>query len=74
MKAQLKAVPHTQLRNHNVIEVTYNGQLLCTITGDDGPGIRIISKYVDDSSMAFTKLPAVLPGVLQLTFPDVGNN
>jgi hypothetical protein len=41
--------------NASAVEVLYAGQLLATIAGDDGPGVRIFSKHplsVDQESEA----------------------
>jgi len=69
MKTKIKAVPHTQLPGENVVEVTYNGRLLCTIVGADGPGIRIISRYVGEvTDLALSGPRTALPNVLEVTF------
>jgi hypothetical protein len=46
MKAQLKLAPHSELPGEQVVEVHFAGQLVCTVTGADGPGVRIISKHL----------------------------
>jgi hypothetical protein len=62
MKAQLRVLPHSELPGERVVEVHFAGQLVCTVVGADGPGVRIISKYrpqidVMDAFMAATIWP-----------------
>ena len=45
MKAILREAPHSVFPSQTVIEVWYNGEFIATITGADGPGVRIISKH-----------------------------
>ena len=45
MKAQLRLDPHCFLTGQTVIEVWYDGQMVGTIYGADGPGVRFISKH-----------------------------
>lgn len=70
MKAELRIAPHTVL-NASVIEVWYGGKLVCTVTGADGPGIRIISKHVVGGKPSVkveeTKWQ-VSPGVVEVMF------
>ena len=47
MKAQLVAKPHSQVPGAQVFEVWWNARLVCTLAGLDGPGVRVISKYVN---------------------------
>lgn len=62
MKAELHPKPHSQIPGAIVIEVWHGGELIGTVTGADGPGIRI--------SMA--EVIAMLPllGILLHPFPD----
>jgi hypothetical protein len=46
MKAELRLRPHTGLSDARVIEVWYGGQFIATVTGADGPGVRVISKHL----------------------------
>lgn len=50
MKAKLYADPHAVLRGETAIEVHHDGKLLCVVYGSDGPGIRIVSKYIKAGS------------------------
>jgi hypothetical protein len=45
VKAELRLHAHTVLPDTNVVEVWFAGSLIATVTGADGPGVRIISKY-----------------------------
>jgi hypothetical protein len=48
MKSELRLKPHKQLPNQNVIEIWYDGEFIGTVVGNDGPGVRVISKYEYD--------------------------
>lgn len=45
MKTELRPVPHSTISGAIVLEVWHDGQFIATITGDDGPGVRVISKH-----------------------------
>lgn len=45
MKSELKLAPHTRLPGAQVIEVWFGGKLIATVTGADGPGVRVLSKH-----------------------------
>lgn len=45
MKTKLEMGIHSILPGQNVIEIWYGNQMIGTVTGADGPGVRIISKY-----------------------------
>jgi hypothetical protein len=49
MKTVLKMDPHRILSDVQVVEIWHNNQLLGTVVGADGPGVRIISKYLRNS-------------------------
>jgi len=69
LKAELRLKPHSVLPGANVIEVVWNGRLVCTIAGADGPGIRVISKYTPDTgSMSIEPPRAGIPGVVEIRF------
>jgi hypothetical protein len=53
MKTELRLAAHLQTPGANVIEIWYGDRLIATVTGADGPGVRIISKH---------RLIAVTPG------------
>lgn len=44
-KTELRIAPHEVMPGHMVIEAWYDGRLVCTVTGRDGPGLRVISKH-----------------------------
>ncbi len=45
MKTELRAVPHTTRPGVTVFEVWHDGQFIASITGADGPGVRVFSKH-----------------------------
>lgn len=45
MKAELKMKPHTILQGEYVFEVWWGNQMVATVAGADGPGVRVISKH-----------------------------
>lgn len=45
MKAELRARPHSTRPGHLTFEVWYDGKLIGSVYGADGPGIRFISKH-----------------------------
>jgi hypothetical protein len=52
MKTQLRLVPHLVLPDTQVVELWHDGTLIGTVVGADGPGVRIISKYLRNSGDA----------------------
>ena len=75
MKARLELKPHSVLPGQQVVEVTWNGRLVCTVVGADGPGVRLISKYTPDTgSMVFEAPQPGVPGAIEIRFelPPVG--
>jgi hypothetical protein len=45
MKTELRLAPHSGLPGQSVIELWHDGQFIGTVTGADGPGIRIVSSF-----------------------------
>jgi len=45
MKTELRAVPHSITPGVTIFEVWHAGQFIATVTGADGPGVRVISKH-----------------------------
>ena len=45
MKTELRLAPHSQIHGANVVKLWHDGKLIGTVTGADGPGCRVISKY-----------------------------
>lgn len=45
MKTELRQRPHNLVPGAQVFEIWYGGALIGQVTGADGPGVRIISKY-----------------------------
>ena len=43
MKTILRPRPHTLIKGATVVELWHDGQLIGTIGGADGPGVRIIT-------------------------------
>jgi len=62
-KAQLFPKPHSQIPGAIVVEVWHGGQLIGTVTGADGPGIRFQSIYPLGAlgRMASIEVTATLP-------------
>lgn len=48
MKTELKLVDHGLLPGQKVIELWFAGQFIGTVSGADGPGVRIFTKYKMD--------------------------
>lgn len=46
MKAELRIAHHAILPEEDVVEVWYAGKFIATVTGWDGPGVRIISRHM----------------------------
>jgi len=44
MKTELRLTPHSILPGRTVIELWYNGHLIGTIAGANGPGVRVVTK------------------------------
>jgi hypothetical protein len=47
-KSELKLEPHSILLDTQIIEVFHEGNLIATVYGADGPGVRVVSKYPMD--------------------------
>lgn len=45
MKTELRVAAHTVLMGEAVIEVWHDGVFIGQVTGRDGPGLRVMSKY-----------------------------
>ena len=45
MKTELRARPHSVLPGHTVVEVWWKDQFIGEVTGADGPGVRVLSKF-----------------------------
>jgi hypothetical protein len=45
VKTELRVQPHNVLPGHLVVEVWYDGRLIATVTGADGPGVLVISNH-----------------------------
>lgn len=59
MRSQLKLVPHMLAPEQAVIEIWYDGQFIGEVTGDDGPGVRVISKHHADVQLSEDSAPYV---------------
>lgn len=49
MKTELRLVPHVVLPDEQVIELWHNNVLIGLVAGADGPGVRVISRYLRNS-------------------------
>jgi hypothetical protein len=45
MKSKLECVPHALISEDNAVEIWYGGEMVATVYGADGPGVRVISKH-----------------------------
>jgi hypothetical protein len=45
LKSELRIRPHTKIPGALVVEVWYNGQYIAQVCGQDGPGVRILTKH-----------------------------
>lgn len=65
-KSELRLQAHSVLDDANVIEVFWRGRLVCTVTGGDTPGVRVISKH--KASMTMEEPGDLRPGVVTVGF------
>ena len=45
MKSEIRVRQHEVYPSQSVVEVWFNGEFIATVTGADGPGVRVISKH-----------------------------
>jgi hypothetical protein len=45
MKTELHSKPHSMVPSQTVVEAWHDGKLLATITGMEGPGVKIVTKH-----------------------------
>lgn len=45
MKSELRVKAHSVLPGAQMVEVWYGGEMVATVTGADGPGVRVVLKY-----------------------------
>lgn len=45
MKSELRLARHTVLPGQQVVEIWHDGEFIGQVTGADGPGVRVLSKY-----------------------------
>lgn len=63
---ELRMEPHSIRPGEFVFELWHAGRLIGTVTGrEDGPGVRIISKFLTNSGEAI-HIDAVFPPVLHV--------
>jgi hypothetical protein len=61
MKTEIRVVPHHMVPGANVIELWYDGEFVGEITGADGRGVRVISKYLrPDEACGSRYIPSAL--------------
>jgi len=63
VKSKLELNPHLEIDGEYVIEVTYNGQLIATVCGMDGPGVRVISRHPMSTNFRQYAIP---PNVMEV--------
>jgi len=51
MKSELKIAKHSVIAGANIIEIWFDGKFVGQVTGADGPGIRVLSKYSLDAKV-----------------------
>lgn len=68
MKAKLVLREHLVLPGENVIEVWYQGDMIATIAGADGAGIRVISRHLVDKDVPIRAYNAA-DGISIITVP-----
>jgi hypothetical protein len=51
-KTELRLAEHSVLPGQKVFEIWHGGQLIGTVCGADGPGVRVISKHPMKASFA----------------------
>jgi hypothetical protein len=44
-KTELRLAPHRVMEGEQVIEVWHGGKMIATVTGRDGPGVRVITRH-----------------------------
>jgi hypothetical protein len=44
-KSKLEPKPHAILPGENSVEIWYQGEFIGTVTGADGPGVRVMTKH-----------------------------
>jgi hypothetical protein len=49
MKTELRLADHSVLPGTKVFELWYGGVFIGQVVGADGPGVRVISKYLTNS-------------------------
>lgn len=64
MKTELRLKPHYVLPGPQIVEIWHDGKLIGTVTGADGPGVRIISKYFLEPQTIAPANPASIVEVL----------
>jgi hypothetical protein len=52
MRTQLRVKSHLVVPGESVVELWHNGQLIGTVVGAEGPGVRIISWFLRNSGDA----------------------
>jgi hypothetical protein len=45
MKTEIRVKPHAVVPGVNVLELWHDGRFIGTVTGADGPGVRVITKH-----------------------------
>lgn len=65
MKTVLRARAHHIVGEATVFEIWHDGVFLGTVVGADGPGVRVVSKYLTNSHDAI-RIVCVEPPVLEV--------
>ena len=70
VKTELKVVPHLELPDAQVIEVRYDGRLIAVVYGNDGPGVRIVSKYAVENHVDHVLKPPLSIAHVTICLPS----
>jgi hypothetical protein len=63
-KTDLVVRPHLRVPGAYVVELWYKGIFIGEVTGADGPGVRVISKYPLEATTHSTQPPNVIEVML----------
>ena len=74
MKAILKPAPHTA-HPGDCVEVWFDGEMVAVIYGADGPGVRVVSKYIDETTttVAMQSRTRGTPGLIEVHIKKENN-
>ncbi len=56
MKTELKLAPHSVIPDQQCVELWYDGQLIGTVYGAIGPGVKLITKFQTDPPFNYNSM------------------